>query len=62
MQAVLRYGCAGADISGMAGMQVGDTPPLTVLQYNQGDVQKESGFDLVGTQMNCFSRIVDCRA
>jgi hypothetical protein len=44
----------------MAGMQVGDTPPLAVLQYNQGDVQKESGFDLVGTQMNCFSRIVDC--
>ena len=48
MQAVLGDGYAWADISGMAGMQVSDTPPLTVLQHNQGDIEKEGRLDLIG--------------
>jgi hypothetical protein len=43
-------------------MQVGNTPSLAVLQHNQGDIEKEGRLDLIGTQMNCFSRVVDCGA
>jgi hypothetical protein len=48
MQAVLGNGRTWADISGMAGMQVGYAPSLTVLQYNQGDIEKESRLHLIG--------------
>ena len=47
MQAVLGDGRIGADISRMAGVQVSNAPALTVLQYNQGDIEKESRLDLI---------------